>query len=200
MKKCLSIICWIILLAAWIIEPVYAALSDESEEPVVFFGDGKISGAISDYDATEQYVFFVCAEKTASAEVYDMNGQYAFSISFRNKSNGGVSVRCVDGLTYFQTKCDNVFVFDGSTLIEKMNYSEAQEKGYTYYWFVEKDRAIAVRGLYLYRVDTGEEQTKIPVPFHVLYHLYSVRLSWLILLIGFLLFFIRYRQEKKAKK
>ena len=136
------------------------------------------TGVLSDYDATEQYIFFSYSEKLSVVDAYDQSGQYAFSIHVEEKNNGVVYIRCVDNLLYILSKNDNVFVFDGDTLVRYYPAKDADALGYDFYWFYEASSNVVLRGFRLMRLDAeGNIGGQVTVPNSVIrnyYRKYSV--------------------------
>ena len=131
-------------------------------------------GAITDYDATDWYVFFAYTERSANVDAYDLNGDFAFSLSFENREKGSISLRCQDGLLYVSTKYGNVFIFDGAELVERISSKEAKDQGFHYAWFENKPRQVALRWFRLYILDdSGGKKTVVPIPFAVVVDLIS---------------------------
>ena len=78
-------------------QPVNVISPKPDERSVVSYTEGSDSaGAISEYDATGDYIFFSYSERTAVVDAYDFDGNFAFRLRFENKENGALSIRCQD--------------------------------------------------------------------------------------------------------
>ena len=149
--------------------PVQIVSENPDERSVVTYTEGTDSaGAISEYDATGDYIFFSYSERTAVVDAYDFDGNFAFRLHFENKENGALSIRCQDDLLYVSSKYDNVFVFDGDTLIRQMTYQEAREEGFKGSFFSERSKKVTQRWGRFYRLnEDGSLGSAIKLPHAV---------------------------------
>ena len=158
--------------------PVQIVSENPDERSVVTYTEGNDSaGALGDYDATGEYVFFSYSDRTAVVDAYDLDGNFAFRIHLENKDNGGIRIRCQDELLYVDSKYHNVFVFDGDTLIRQMTYQEAMEEGYKGSFFSERSKTVTQRWGRFYRLNEDGSlgsAIKLPVVVSVDYYKYVV--------------------------
>ena len=158
--------------------PVQIVSENPDERCVVTYTEGTDSaGAISEYDATGDYIFFSYSERTAVVDAYDFDGNFAFRLHFENKENGALSIRCQDDLLYVSSKYHNVFVFDGDTLIRQMTYQEAREEGFKGSFFSERSKTVTQRWGRFYRLNEDGSlgsAIKLPVVVSVDYYKYVV--------------------------
>ena len=158
--------------------PVQIVSENPDERSVVTYTEGNDSaGALGDYDATGEYVFFSYSDRTAVVDAYDLDGNFAFRIHLENKDNGGIRIRCQDELLYVDSKYHNVFVFDGDTLIRQMTYQEAREEGFKGSFFSERSKTVTQRWGRFYRLNEDGSlgsAIKLPVVVSVDYYKYVV--------------------------
>lgn len=107
---------------------------------VVFRNELNRSAQITQVDVTEEYIYFAYSADDVVA-VYDWNGNYQYSFSFFGDTNGGLSIRCHDGLLYVQDRLHNEYLFQGEALVTKY---DATESTYSYGWHHET-RYVSIR-------------------------------------------------------
>lgn len=145
-----------------------------SESPYITKAKETRDEAIGDYDATNDYIFFAYSERIAVVDAYDMNGNYVFSIQFDQNNRGAISIRCEDNLLYVTTKEGNLFVFDGDNLVAAHSEKDAVAQGYHWSWFEGKKRNVALIGMTFYTLNSdGSFENKIPLPFDIVWGIYS---------------------------
>jgi hypothetical protein len=102
---------------------------------------------IVDVDASEQYIYFAYSGNGVVA-VYDWNGVYQYSFAFFSDTNGGLGMRCEDGLLYVSDYANYEFVFSGDTMLKVLLPSQER---HSMAWFDdEKEIPIAIRDQKVY--------------------------------------------------
>lgn len=181
--------------------PVQIVSENPDERSVVTYTEGNDSaGALGDYDATGEYVFFSYSERTAVVDAYDLDGNFAFRIHLENKDNGGIRIRCQDELLYVDSKYNNVFVFDGDTLIRQMTNQEAREHGYAGSFFTEPSKTVAQRWLRFYRLnDDGSLGPALNLPISVTADYYKFVVPFVAIPVVWIMVVIRERRKEQQK-
>lgn len=96
---------------------------------------------IFDVDTTEQHIYFAYSGNGVVA-AYDWNGVYQYSFAFFSETNGGLGMRCEDGLLYVSDYAHYEFVLSGDTIIEALLPSQER---HSMAWFnEEKDISIEI--------------------------------------------------------
>lgn len=114
---------------------------------VTFSAEMSKSTRILDVDASEQYIYFAYSSNGVVA-VYDWNGVYQYSLAFFSDTNGGLGMRCEDGLLYVSDYAHYEFVFSGDTMIEVLQPSQER---HSMWWFnEEKELPIVIRDQKVY--------------------------------------------------
>lgn len=131
----------IILKIIWIIVFVYLMIDifwDKTEIPyvnigssVVFYDEVDKDSVITDIDATEEYIYYAYFGIDV-VSAYDWNGKYQFSIAVHNEKNGAIDIRCLDDKLYIHDAGSNVFVYEGTELLETILREQTQ---YELSWF-----------------------------------------------------------------
>ena len=158
------------------------------------------AGAMGDYDATADYVFFSYSERTSVVEAYDFDGNFAFRLHFEGKKNGAIDIRCQDDLLYVKSKYTNIFVFDGDQLVRMMSYQEARAEGYGGAFFSERSNTVTQRWGRFYRLnEDGSLGSKINLPFHITVDFYKKMVPLLIIPILWIAVTIKEHRKRKAR-
>ena len=114
---------------------------------VTFSAEMRDSAQISEIDASKQYIYIAYSEHGVVA-VYDMCGEYQYSLAFFQNTNGGMLMRCEDGLLYVSDYANYEFVFLSNELIQVLS---PLEEGHSMAWFNEaKDVPIVVKNDRIY--------------------------------------------------
>lgn len=125
------------------------------------YEQGRRSGSFSSCDATTELIFFAYSEKTSLIDAYDNAGNFQFTLYFEDKPNGVLKIRCENELLYVSTKSNGIFVFDGSTEVQRMTHLEATESGYTNAWFDAIKTNLLIEDGYAYITDEfGDRQAQ----------------------------------------
>ena len=101
---------------------------------VIFSAEMSKTTRILDVDASKQHIYFAYSRNGVVA-VYDWNGVYQYSFAFFSDTNGGMGMRCEDGLLYVSDYAHYEFVFSGNTMIEVLLPSQER---HSMAWFNEE--------------------------------------------------------------
>jgi hypothetical protein len=100
----------------------------------VVFNEEMDSGMrISFVDTTDEHIYFAYSTIGVVA-IYSKSGTYLCSYSFFSNTNGGLQMRCHEGILYVNDHANYEFVFNGTELNEVRQPSETE---YTYGWYIE---------------------------------------------------------------
>lgn len=135
-----------------------------TEKASVMYNIGQ-RGKCSNFDATDSLVFFSYSEQNACVDAFTYDGTYQFTISLAYRDRGSVAIRCINNLLYISSKYGNVFIYDGTQLVEQLTQEQAQEQGLTLSWFQKRTVPIRLSFFKIYRYsDNGEVISKITLP------------------------------------
>lgn len=151
-------ICVVLLFLMFI--PKVADAPDNSNQETIYGSGWWITGvrgerneAFWKCDATLDTVFF-CYFNGCYIDAYNLQGEYQYTITLNDSSNGGISIHCTDELLYAKSKENDVFVFDGIRMIERISRAEARELGCL---FGNLESSVYVTKDSVYRVLENEE-------------------------------------------
>ena len=115
-------------------------------------------------DATLDTVYF-CYFDGCYIDAYNVKGEYQYTITLNDSQNGGTSIYCTDDLLYAKSKSNDVFVFDGTNMLEKITYDEAMELGC---YFMNLESEVYVSEDSVYRVlEDGRQEFLFALPEEV---------------------------------
>lgn len=138
--------------------------ANENDTWVVCYQQGKRTHNFYQYDATNECLYFSYSENSC-VDVYDMNGVFLYSFLFPDRQNGAVGVRCENNQTYISTKDNILYIFEGIEEIDHMDYDEASEKGYDFFWFYNNEPHITVDNTWIqWHGSSGEIARQIKTP------------------------------------
>lgn len=150
-----------------------------STEPTRTWSIGKVRnerGAFDQCDATAENLYFsYIVSGKIFVDVYNNDGQFLYLVSVvDNRQNGGNSMRCHDERLYIRMKNGSVYVFQGQELVRTLSRQEAEELGFTYYWFEKRNVTLSMDDMYIYRVDgEGKPISQTPRDPEIRKHLYT---------------------------
>ena len=114
---------------------------------VTFSEEMSDSTRIFDIAGSEQYIY-IAYSRNGVVAVYDWDGTYQYSLAFFCNTNGGLRMRCKDGLLYVSDHARYEFVFSEDTLIKVLSPSEERHAAA---WFDEEnDISIVIQNNKIY--------------------------------------------------
>ena len=126
---------------------------------IAAYQQGKRTTSYSGCDATNDLIFFAYSEHASFVDAYDHSGNFQFTLFFEDKQNGVLDIRCTQQLLYVSTKAGSVFVFDRDQEVDRMTHGQAQQNGFSYFWFEEKNPNFRIDKAQAYVVDAqGDPQ------------------------------------------
>ena len=139
------------------------------EEAIVGYQEGG-TGNYCSYDATDSLVFFAYSDHSSCVNAYNHAGEYQFTINLSYRENGSIAIRCHENKLYVYSKYGNVFIFDGSQCIEKLDADTADQRGYTSIWFSKRTVSIKRHFTKILRYnESGEITDEIMTPISVIW-------------------------------
>ena len=136
------------------------------QEPI--YGDGwgitGVRGArssmITHINGTDELIYFTYNGKPY-IDAYDLSGEYQYTIQLPDARNGAVSIDCRDGILIADSKDNGIYLFQGTELLERMDYDEARQRGLIPVWG-STDSEYRLTRTHVVRAD-GEELFELPV-------------------------------------
>ena len=120
----------------------------------------KNRGTFGQCDATDHHLYFsYWNSNNSQIDVYDNQGGFLYMISFQDRKNGRIYIRCDHSQVYVKLRNDTVFIFEGIDEIEKLSENEADQLGYTNDWFQSAVSSISVDNDNIYRLDANGNPT-----------------------------------------
>lgn len=155
-------------------------------------------GKYSQIDASDDYLF-LAYPKNSCVDVYNHTGEFQYAIILPDCQNGSIRIRCEENYLFVRDKNNMVYVFDGKQEIERMDHSQATNKGYSFFWFEEKKSLQRTDGTVYIEIDqSGNVVKRILLPNEDR-HINVMRVVILIIAVLVHLFFLlRYLILKKT--
>jgi hypothetical protein len=100
---------------------------------VLFSEEMSNSCHIKQIDVTDQYIYYAYGSEGVVA-IYDWNGAYQGSLAFFSDTNGGLNIRCEDGLLYVVDFANYEYVIRGRDVIKTLEPDDGTHK---YGWFIQ---------------------------------------------------------------
>lgn len=159
-------------------------------------------------DATMDTVYF-CYFDGCYIDAYSTKGEYLYTITLNESPNGGPSIHCSDELLYAKSPKHEVFVFDGTKMLEKITTDEAKTRGCNFMnlksgAYVSKDSVYRIleNGEHEFLFELPEEVTKTMSYFDYGDRLTKNRLYVAVTITAFLAFgvFVIYKSRKNGFK
>ena len=178
------------------------ALSDDSisqnDDFTISHKQIKQKGSMSDFDATNENIYFSYSEKGSVVDVFDNQGNYLYSITFADQEKGNLLVRCKNGKLFVRQKNGCVKVFSDIALTDSFSKEVATKNGMDYQWFTQAPESIKLKGIKFYRIDPlNGLQSPIPIPGYVIISYYMPYVLCVIVILIFVLTLLnKFRQGK----